>query len=79
MMPGGGDKKEVKAKSLKALEKLGHKNLTLDEYESTSWIYCTPSYHLLLGVLGQIASEIIHPDDIEVGFEGRFGPFLTQP
>lgn len=33
MMPGGGDKKEVKAKSLKALEKLGHKNLTLDEYE----------------------------------------------
>lgn len=29
-----GEKKEVKAKSLKALEKLGHKNLTLDEYES---------------------------------------------
>ena len=42
MMPGGGDKKEVKAKSLKALEKLGHKNLTLDEYESTSGISLSP-------------------------------------
>ncbi len=33
-----GEKKDVKAKSLKALEKLGHKNLKLDEYEST-WLY----------------------------------------
>lgn len=31
-----GEKKDVKAKSLKALEKLGHKNLKLDEYESMS-------------------------------------------
>ena len=29
-----GEKKEVKAKSLKALEKLGHRDLKLDEYES---------------------------------------------
>ena len=28
------EKKEVKTKSLKALEKLGHTNLELDEYES---------------------------------------------
>lgn len=28
------DKKEVKAKSLKALEKLGHHGLAMDEYES---------------------------------------------
>ena len=28
------EKKEVKQKSLKALEKLGHKSLVLDEYES---------------------------------------------
>ncbi|KAK7689941.1 hypothetical protein QCA50_006581 [Cerrena zonata] len=62
MMPGGGDKKEVKAKSLKALEKLGHRNLTLDEYER------------------QIASEIIHPDDIEVGFEdiGGLDPIINS-
>ena len=30
------EKKEVKQKSLKALEKLGHKSLVLDEYESAS-------------------------------------------
>ena len=29
-----GEKKEVKAKSRKALEKLGHRDLKLDEYES---------------------------------------------
>ena len=29
-----GEKKEVKAKSLKALEKLGQRDLKLDEYES---------------------------------------------
>lgn len=32
MVPG--ERKEVKAKSLKALEKLGHRDLKLDEYES---------------------------------------------
>lgn len=31
---GPNEKKEVKTKSLKALEKLGHRNLKLDEYES---------------------------------------------
>ena len=31
---GLNEQKEVKAKSLKALEKLGHTNLKLDEYES---------------------------------------------
>lgn len=36
-----GDKKEVKAKSLKALEKLGHRDLKLDEYESTR-----PTYYM---------------------------------
>ncbi|KAH9932734.1 ATPase [Epithele typhae] len=44
------EKKEVKQKSLEALESLGHKDLKLDEYES------------------QIASEVIHPDDIDVRF-----------
>ncbi|KAI0076709.1 ATPase [Panus rudis PR-1116 ss-1] len=60
LMPG--EKKEVKAKSLKALEKLGHKNLKLDEYER------------------QIASEIIHPDDIDVGFEdiGGLDPIVNS-
>ncbi|EKM48652.1 uncharacterized protein PHACADRAFT_214714 [Phanerochaete carnosa HHB-10118-sp] len=46
------EKKEVKEKSLKALERLGHKSLALDDYER------------------QIASEIIHPDDIDVHFSG---------
>ncbi|CAL1713685.1 unnamed protein product [Somion occarium] len=61
MMPGG-EKKEVKTKSLKALEKLGHRNLKLDEYER------------------QIASEVIHPDDIEVGFEdiGGLEPIISS-
>lgn len=30
------ERKEVKQKSLKALESLGHKDLKLDEYESAS-------------------------------------------
>ncbi|KAI0060453.1 ATPase [Artomyces pyxidatus] len=42
--------KEVKAKPLEALKKLGHGQLKLDEYEKT------------------IASEVIHPDDINVRF-----------
>ena len=62
------ERKEVKQKSLKALENLGHKDLQLDEYESTS------AYPFLLSLpnvcSGQIASEIIHPDDIEVRFSG---------
>lgn len=56
------EKKEVKTKSLKALEKLGHKDLRLDEYER------------------QIASEIIHPDDIHVGFSdiGGLEPIVSS-
>ncbi|KAI0770644.1 AAA-domain-containing protein [Fomes fomentarius] len=56
------ERKEVKQKSLKALESLGHKDLKLDEYES------------------QIASEIIHPDDIEVGFSdiGGLEPIISS-
>ncbi|KIP02717.1 hypothetical protein PHLGIDRAFT_95701 [Phlebiopsis gigantea 11061_1 CR5-6] len=56
------DKKEVKAKSLKALEKLGHHGLAMDEYES------------------QIASEIIHPDDIDVTFSdiGGLDPIISS-
>ncbi len=65
-----GEKKDVKGKSLKALEKLGHKNLALDEYESV-FVSDDPflSYVLTLSK-GQIASEVIHPDDIHVGFSG---------
>ena len=39
------DKKEVKAKSLKALEKLGHHGLVMDEYESEnpSYARCQPT------------------------------------
>ncbi|KAH9948246.1 AAA-domain-containing protein [Amylocystis lapponica] len=59
---GPGEKKEVKAKSLKALEKLGHRDLKLDEYER------------------QIASEVIHPDDIEVRFSdiGGLEPIISS-
>ncbi|CCM03726.1 uncharacterized protein FIBRA_05872 [Fibroporia radiculosa] len=59
---GHGERKEVKAKSLKALEKLGHKDLKLDEYEK------------------QIASEVIHPDDIEVRFTdiGGLEPIISS-
>jgi len=57
-----GEKKEVKAKSLKALERLGHRDLKLDEYEK------------------QIASEVIHPDDIEVQFSdiGGLEPIISS-
>ncbi|KAH9922957.1 ATPase [Fomitopsis serialis] len=57
-----GDRKEVKAKSLKALEKLGHRDLKLDEYEK------------------QIASEVIHPDDIDVRFSdiGGLEPIISS-
>lgn len=56
------EKKEVKQKSLKALEKLGHKSLVLDDYER------------------QIASEIIHPDDIDVHFSdiGGLEPIISS-
>ncbi|OBZ71161.1 Protein MSP1 [Grifola frondosa] len=56
------DKKEVKEKSLKALESLGHKDLKLDEYER------------------QIASEIIHPDDIDIRFSdiGGLDPIISS-
>lgn len=56
------EKKNVKAKSLKALEKLGHQDLEMDEYER------------------QIASEIIHPDDIEVTFAdvGGLDPIISS-
>ncbi|KAI0048848.1 AAA-domain-containing protein [Auriscalpium vulgare] len=47
---GPEKEKEVKAKPMEALKKLGHGNLKLDEYEKT------------------IASEVIHPDDINVCF-----------
>ncbi|KAA1472204.1 ATPase [Dentipellis sp. KUC8613] len=47
---GSGQRKDVKAKPLDALKKMGHTQLKLDEYEKT------------------IASEIIHPDDIDVSF-----------
>ncbi|KAI0354810.1 ATPase [Trametes cingulata] len=54
--------KPVKEKSLKALESLGHKDLTLDEYES------------------QIASEVIHPDEIDVRFSdiGGLEPIISS-
>ncbi|KZT11810.1 AAA-domain-containing protein [Laetiporus sulphureus 93-53] len=60
MIPG--EKKEVKPKSLKALEKLGHRDLKLDEYEK------------------QIASEVIHPDDIDVSFKdvGGLEPIISS-
>ncbi|KAI0671158.1 ATPase [Trametes maxima] len=56
------ERKEVKQKSLKALESLGHKDVKLDEYES------------------QIASEIIHPDDIDVRFTdiGGLDPIISS-
>jgi len=42
--------KEVGAKPMEALKRLGHEKLKLNEYEK------------------RIASEVIHPDDIDVGF-----------
>ncbi|TBU23045.1 AAA-domain-containing protein [Dichomitus squalens] len=56
------ERKEIKQKSLKALESLGHKDLKLDEYES------------------QIASEVIHPDDIDIRFSdiGGLDPIISS-
>ncbi|CDO72197.1 hypothetical protein BN946_scf184970.g49 [Trametes cinnabarina] len=56
------ERKEVKQKSLKALESLGHRDLKLDEYEA------------------QIASEVIHPDDIDVRFSdiGGLDPIISS-
>lgn len=76
MTPMGEKKKEVKAKSLKALEKLGHSDLQLDEYESAQLVelYSVALAHFVTNV-GQIASEVIHPDDIDVRFTGVFDQF----
>ncbi|KAH9971443.1 AAA-domain-containing protein [Russula compacta] len=47
---GSEGSREVKAKPMEALKRLGHEKLKLDEYEK------------------RIASEVIHPDDIDVTF-----------
>lgn len=65
------ERKEVKQKSLKALESLGHKDLKLDEYESAFTLPCSLAPFHNAVVPGQIASEVIHPDDIDVRFTGE--------
>jgi SpoVK/Ycf46/Vps4 family AAA+-type ATPase len=66
------EKKEVAAKSLEALAKMGHKNLKLSEHESPSPL---PRLYIVNDThprpKAAIASEIIHPDDIHVAFSGK--------
>lgn len=56
-----------------ALLKLGYKDLVLDEYESgwrSATSPCSFTDKLYFSQTGQIASEVIHPDDIDVHFDG---------
>lgn len=72
----GREKKEVKAKSLDALKKLGHGDMQLDEYERMSKLLCKfICHHQRRGNAffpETIANEVIHPDDIEVTFSGKY-------
>lgn len=63
-------KPDVKPKP-SALLKLGYKDLVLDEYERecTQFVSCDMGSSRLRNS-GQIASEVIHPDDIDVRFSG---------
>jgi hypothetical protein len=54
---------------MEALKRLGHEKLKLNEYESefaSSWLH-PACLHIFIE---RIASEVIHPDDIDVRFTG---------
>ena len=71
MNPGPTTTKPTSTKGLKALESLGHKNVKLDEYESEFVLYPNRfQVTYLVERAGQIASEVIHPDDIDIRFSG---------
>jgi ATPase family AAA domain-containing protein 1 len=63
--------KEVKAKPMEALKRLGHENLKLDEYESALTYSYSFSLQTSYFSSERIASEVIHPDDIDVTFSGK--------
>ena len=63
--------KEVGAKPLEALKRLGHEKLKLNEYES-AFALSRSDPQVLYIFIERIASEVIHPDDIDVGFTGMF-------
>jgi hypothetical protein len=55
---------------MEALKRLGHEKLKLDEYESAftfSWLRLWQTSYISAE---RIASEVIHPDDIDVTFSG---------
>ena len=57
---------------MEALKRLGHEKLKLNEYESAlTHFLATPgkSSHISPE---RIASEVIHPDDIDITFHGMF-------
>jgi hypothetical protein len=63
--------KEVGAKPMEALKRLGHEKLKLNEYES-EFALSRPDLRVLHIFIERIASEVIHPDDIDVRFTGMF-------
>ena len=78
------DRPEVKAKQMETLKKLGYAKLELDEYESAS--SHPPSLtarHTDFGtrrIIGTVANEVIHPDDISVRFAdiGGLDPIISS-
>ncbi len=54
---------------MEALKKLGHEKLKLNEYESGLSL-SLPGLQVLYIFIERIASEVIHPDDIDVQFTG---------
>lgn len=54
---------------MEALKRLGHEKLKLNEYES-EFASSEPRLHVSHIFIERIASEVIHPDDIDVRFTG---------
>ena len=65
-----GERKGAKAKSGEILKRLGHKNLKLTEYEGAIYSH-KMHYSKLHDITEVIASEVVHPDDIDVKFSGE--------
>lgn len=63
---------------MEALKRLGHEKLKLNEYES-EFALSGINLQVLHIFIERIASEVIHPDDIDVRFAGKLVcdfPFL---
>lgn len=60
---------------MEALKRLGHEKLKLNEYESAhahSWLRYVCRKKTSHVSPERIASEVIHPDDIDITFLGMF-------